>query len=270
MGDLDLVRDVLVRVDAPRATLGGGHRPLVDRVLVRVRQRDHLRRPGELRHLERSDEVGDLEDLDERVLEPRLEPPQRPGGDGFREPADAGADRVDLAAADRRHEVVPEPLQTEPTFDGILEPRAHELDRVVVPEVVGQGQQVDVQHVALDPLAQVEQAPELPGPRRNLDLEEPLEPVDRTHLIGDRTDAADPRNDVGDLAEVAAPQEGLEEARRLVDLQLEPGDHVVVDADVQRAFALHARDDRYVDRSVGHRSAASRSTRSAASRKAGA
>ena len=39
------------------------------------------------------------------------------------------------------------------------------------------------------------------------------------HLVGHRTDAADAGGDVGDFLEVAAAQEGLEEPRRLVDLQ---------------------------------------------------
>ena len=57
-------------------------------------------------------------------------------------------------------------------------------------------------------------------------------------LVGDRADAADARGDVGDLGVLPAPQERLEEARRLVDLQLARATAVVVDDDAQRALAL--------------------------------
>ena len=64
--------------------------------------------------------------------------------------------------------------------------------------------------------------------------------VDRAHLVRDRTDAADARRDVGHLREVPAAQEGLEQPRRLEDLQLHILDPVALQLDLQAAFALHA------------------------------
>ena len=96
--------------------------------------------------------------------------------------------------------------------------------------------------------------------------EQPLEAVHGAHLVGDRADPADPRHDVGHLVEGPAGQERLEEPGRLVDLEPEIRDLAVVDRDVERALALHARDDGHLDRSVRHGAASSRSRASAASR----
>ncbi len=184
---------------------------------------------------------------------------------------------MDLPSADRRHQVVADPLQPQPALDLRLEPLLRHLDGGVEPEEVGSGQQVHVEHVALDPLRAVQEAAQLIRALGHLGLEQTLQPVDRGHLIRDRTDAADARHDVRHLAEVASAQERLEEPRRLVDLELQPRDLAVVDADVQRALPLHARDDRDLDRAMGHAgsspviaAAASASSRSEASRKSGA
>ena len=62
----------------------------------------------------------------------------------------------------------------------------------------------------------------------------------RAHLVGDRADAADPRGDVGRLGEGAAAQQRLEEARRLVDAQLDLRHLAPVEPHVHRALALDA------------------------------
>ena len=54
------------------------------------------------------------------------------------------------------------------------------------------------------------------------DAEQVLERVDRAHLVGDRADAADARDDVEDLVRRAADDERLEVARRLEDLRAAP------------------------------------------------
>ena len=103
---------------------------------------------------------------------------------------------------------------------------------------------IDVQGVALDPLAAVEQPPQ----RRQLavDPTPQASSIARhgAHLVGDRADAADARGDVGRLGEAAAAQERLEEARRLEDVQLDVVDLAVADPDVQRALALDAGEGR--------------------------
>ena len=55
-----------------------------------------------------------------------------------------------------------------------------------------------------------------------------LQGVHRAHLVGDRADAADARDDVRHLAAVAPLEEFLEQARRLEDAQLERLDAPVV------------------------------------------
>ena len=48
------------------------------------------------------------------------------------------------------------------------------------------------------------------------------------HLVGDRADPADAGGDVGGLGVAPAPQQRLEEARRLEDVERDVGDHAVV------------------------------------------
>ena len=95
-----------------------------------------------------------------------------------------------------------------------------QLERARVAEEVGQVEQVDVQGVALDPLAAVEQAAERPDGGVDLDAEAVLEGVDRGHLVGDRADAADAGDDVDDLVGRPADDQALEVARRLEDLEV--------------------------------------------------
>ncbi len=127
---------------------------------------------------------------------------------------------MDLAAADERHHLVAGLLQREPALDRRRRV-ARQLDGAVVAEEVGRVEHVDVQRVALDPLAAVEEPAQQADRLRDLDAAEALHRVDRAHLVGDRADAADARRDVGRLAERAAAQERLEEARRLEDPELD-------------------------------------------------
>ena len=104
-----------------------------------------------------------LERLDERA---QLAPRRRAV-----EAADADVDRVDLAAADERHHVVAGLLQREPALDRRRRV-AGELDRAVVAEEVGRVEHVDVERVALDPLAAVEEAAQQPDRLGHLDAAE--------------------------------------------------------------------------------------------------
>ena len=81
-----------------------------------------------------------------------------------------------------------------------------------------------------------------------------LDRVHRAHLVRDRADAADARGDVGRLAEVAPAQKGLEEARRLVDLELHVEHAPAADLDEQAALALDAGQRADLDRACarGH------------------
>ena len=123
-----------------------------------------------------------------------------------------------------------------------------QVERARVAEEVGQVEQVDVEGVALDPLAAVEQPSQCPDRRVDLDAEGVLERVDRGHLVGDRADPADPGHDVDDLVGRPADDEPLEVARRLEDLEVGLLDDPVPDPEPQRALALDPGQSRDVDR----------------------
>ena len=216
----------------------GRHDPaLVHRVLVRVSERDQPAVADERRGVETGDQVdrgeGDLERLGQRAAQGGdLAPAERP-----REATDPDRDRVDRPATDQLDELVAGLLEGQPRFDGgpvIL----GELERAGVAEEVGQVEQVDVERVALDPLAAVEQAAERADGGVDLDPETVLEGMDRGHLVGDRADPADAGDDVDDLVRRPPDDEALEVARRLEDLEVGFLDHAVVDAQPERSLAL--------------------------------
>ena len=118
---------------------------------------------------------------------------------------------------------------------------AGQLERAGVAQEVGRVEQVDVEGVALDPLAAVEEAAQGADLRVDGDPEEPCSKAcDGAHLVGDRADAADAGDDVDDLVGRAAHDELLEVARRLEDPQARLVDCPVADAQAERAFALDA------------------------------
>ena len=98
-----------------------------------------------------------------------------------------------------------------------------------------------MQGVALDPLAAVEEPAQAAKRLVRRRSRARLEGMDGAHLVGDGADAADPRGDIGDLGELAAAQQGLEETRRLEDVQLDVVDPAVADADVESTFAFDPR-----------------------------
>ena len=86
------------------------------------------------------------------------------------------------------------------------------------------------------------------------------------HLVGDRADAADAGGQVGRLGVGPAPEEGLEEPRRLVDADLHVDDLPVAGLDVHGPFAFDAGESLDVQaaisgRLVGHRDIPSRPAR---------
>ena len=106
---------------------------------------------------------------------------------------------------------------------------------------------VDVEGVALDPLAAVEEAAERANGGVNFDAEGVLERVDGTHLVGDGADPADARDDVDDLVRRPPNDESLEVPRRFEDAERGLDDGAVLDAQAQRAFAFHPGDVRDVE-----------------------
>ena len=105
---------------------------------------------------------------------------------------------MDRPAADQFHDRVPGLLQLQPPRD---QPGAAavpgEVERAGVAEEVGRVQQVDVQRVAFDPLAAVEQTPQI-GYRPPETSIPQAASIARHALIwyADRADPADARGDV--------------------------------------------------------------------------
>ena len=72
--------------------------------------------------------------------------------------------------------------------------------------------------------------------------------MERTHLIGDRADSADPSHQVGEFTRGPAAQKGFEEARRFVDLETEIDDLIALDREMQGTLSLHTSEGRDLDR----------------------
>ena len=130
----------------------------VDRVLVRVGERDELVVAARSR--------GSRSPTTSRTVSSAISRARSSGSTsaassrlrrGAVEAADAHVDRMDLAAADDAHQLVAGLLQLRAPRSTISGCVAGELDRARVAEEVGRVQHVDVQRVALDPLAAVEQ-----------------------------------------------------------------------------------------------------------------
>ena len=174
------------------------------------------------------------------------------------ESADLHVDRVDRPAAEQGQQFVARLLDRKAALDDrpVI---AGQLHRARVPEEVRRVQQVDVQRVALDPFAAVQQPAQVGEGTVHSGLTGVLDRGARRHLVRHRADPAHPGGDVGYLGVPAADQQRLEEPGRLVDLQLHIGHPVAVDMDVHRALALDPGQPGDAQRpvtAVGHRPAA--------------
>ncbi len=182
------------------------------------------------------------------------------------EAAEPDVDGVDGAPAELFEDRVARLLDAQPPLHvGAL--GAGELDRAVHAEEVRGVQQMDVQDLALDPLAAVQQPPQ----RRQLSADRHAAGVFEgpagAHLVRDRADAAHSRGDVGRLGVRAAAQERLEEPRRFVDAQLGAADRTAVDRQAQRSLPLdpgEGADVQHPRAAVGHDGAPSISAKAAA------
>jgi len=197
---------------------------------------------------------------------------------GLVEPADLHVDRVHGPATDNFDDLVSDLLQPQTTPQFVTVIGGHGK-AAVVPKEIGGVQQVDVQHVALDPLAAIQQATQIAQRLVERDLTERLEGLARAHLVGHRTDTADASRDVGWLGERTTAQERLEEARWFEDAQPDIAHLTIVDLDDEATLALHASeccDTQTADTElmfamvVGHDATSSRSIASAACRNSGA
>ncbi len=172
-------------------------------------------------------EVGELEArnpphrLERGVARPReffRERRELPARGHAVKPADAHVHGMDLPAAEQRDDRVAGLLQPQPALHRLALIARH-CDRVGVAEEVRCVQHVDVQRVALDPLAAVDESPERPKLPVHAYVERVFHRVHRAHLVRDRADAADAGRDVGCLREATPAQERFEEAWRLEDLE---------------------------------------------------
>ena len=236
----------------------------LDRVLVRARQRDELAIDGAIREVEACDPAHRFERGDPRPLERLAELEELAARRRAVEAADAHVDRMDLPAAHDGHEAVARLLQGKSSLDrGGCVPR--ELDRSGIAEEVGCVKHVDVQRVALDPFAAVEEPTQQPDRLRDVDAAEALEGVDGARLVRDGADPADSRGDVRRLEERPPAQQRLEEPRGLEDAQLHMLDPIAVEHDPHRALAFDAREVIRLDRPPRHsRPAAFRNSSAAA------
>src|SRR5271166_2888496 len=104
---------------------------------------------------------------------------------------------------------------------------ARHRDRIRITEEVWSMQHHNVQRVALDPFAAIEQSAQRADRRVDLDAERVLDGVHAAHLVGDRTDPTNASDDVEHLIKAASAQQRLEEARRLEDAETHRIDRTV-------------------------------------------
>ena len=227
---------------------------LGDRVVRRMSERDEAVVPLEGGEGEPRDPVDRVHRDLARPFQRLEHRPQLVAGRSAVEAADPDVDGVNGAPTDHVHQAVAGLLHRESPLDHLAVVGGH-VDRALVPEEVGGVQQVHVQGVALDPLAEVDQPPE----RRDRSVDRhPARVLDRSagaHLVRDRADPADPRGDVRRLGVTPSPEERLEEPGRLVDVQPSLHHLAVADVDLEAALAFYAGEAGDADRGVGARRA---------------
>ena len=153
------------------------------------------------------------------------------------EAADGDVDRMDGPASHHLHDPVAEPLQPEARFDQLRVIDRHRKPALVA-EKVGGVEEMNMEGMALDPLATVEKTPQLRDTGGGHDLERRLERPAGGHLVGDRADPTDPRHQIRHLVDGPTDEDLLEEPGGLVDVELGDPDAVLVDADAQRSLPL--------------------------------
>ena len=238
MRDL-LFHDLLLEVRGRELAAAGGHHcPALDRVAARLPQRQHLVPDRQIGEVEAGHPPDSLQGVVQRGTQLAGKRNQITARGHRVEPADLHVDRMYGPAADGLHDRVAGPPERQTTLDEITVV-TRQLDSSRIAEEIRRVQQVDVQRVAGDPLAAVQQPAQVGDrpvdghPARGLDGQE------RARLVRDRADAADPGRDVRRLPVRAPAKERLEEPRRLVDVEANLVHLVAADADMQGALALY-------------------------------
>ena len=230
--------EVLVVVFGRDVEAAAGDDPVThDRVPGGVAQRDELVVAAEVREPERLHPADRVQRRLAGPLQLAGEPAQVMRVRGAVEATDPDIDRMHRSSADHLHQPVARSLQPQASFQeaGMI---AGHVDAAFVAEEVGRVQQVDVQHVAFDPLAAVQQPAQCVHRLGHRDAAGVLDGPARAHLVGDRADPADPCRDVRRLGVLPAAQQAFEEPGRLVDIQPGLGDLTVLGHDLEAALAL--------------------------------
>src|SRR6516164_4635285 len=148
---------------------------------------------------------------------------------------------MDLAPAKQAQEVVAGLLERQRALHRFAMIARHR-NRVRIAEEVWRMQHHNVQRMALNPFAAIEQSAQRPDWFFDIDAERILDGVHSAHLVGDWANPADPRDDIEHLAEAAPAQQCLEETWRLEDAEAHRIDLAIANAQFERALPLHARD----------------------------
>ena len=146
---------------------------------------------------------------------------------------------MDLASPQDADDLVAEFLQPQGHLDFLLVGGGH-FDDVLVAEEIGGVEAEDMQGVGFDPLAAIEEPAQGADLRMDGQAPGPLYGVGGGHLVSDGADAADAGGDIDGFGGHTPAQEGLEKARRLIDLKLDVLQFAGLDLDVQRALAFDA------------------------------
>src|SRR5208337_3562076 len=234
MRDLALLEFGLVIGDGYIDTAAGNETPLVEGVFARMPQRHEfviLLELGEWQPRRPADKVYGYVPGAFQRLGHRCELGAR--GDAV-EAASLDANGMDFASAQDAHEAVAGLFQRETVAHDVTVFARH-LDRVGKAEEIRRVQHRHMKGMARDPLAAIDQPPEHANFSAGAGAEGALDRVNRAHLVGDGTNAANPRDDVGHLGVAPTTQKGLEEARRLENFELRRGHPAAGDFEVQRA-----------------------------------
>ena len=156
---------------------------------------------------------------------------------------------MDRAAADQIDDRVSGFLQLQcvAQFVGEFRTVLGHREGTLVAQEVGRVQEGDMQDMAFDPFAAVQQPAQRRSGVGHGTAQKRLERMAGAHLVGHGTDAADAGGDIGHLGDRPASQQGLEKSRRLEDAQLHVVDPAVAEVDRQSPFALDAGHGRDAD-----------------------
>src|SRR5208337_3415044 len=118
------------------------------------------------------------------------------------------------AATQNLQQSVADLLQAQSSLD-LLGVVSRHGDGALVPQEIRRVQKVDVQGVALNPFATIEQAAQGTNLRRRSNSQGGFNGVHRAHLVCHRADAADASYNVWNFLKGATAKKGFEEPRRL-------------------------------------------------------